>query len=107
MTAFEAVWKQRWADAFTPGNAHFSGNLPTLETDDAALRRNYYMGALTMLVLERTWLPGPARFHHERRARRGHSVFLGRLDAIDRLGAAGTGRNEGRTAPLVRAKSTW
>ncbi len=62
MTAFEGVWRQRWADAFTPGNSHFSGNLPTLETDDAALRRNYYMGALTMLVLERTRYPIPRGF---------------------------------------------
>ena len=62
MAAFEGVWKQRWTDAFTPGNSHFSGNLPTLETDDAALRRNYYMGALTMLVLERTRYPIPRGF---------------------------------------------
>jgi hypothetical protein len=51
------VWEQRWADAFTPGNAHFSGNLPVLKTGDAALARNYYMGALTMLALERTQFP--------------------------------------------------
>ncbi len=57
MDAFEGVWKQRWADAFTPGNAHFSGNLPVLNSDDASLRRNYYMGALTMLDLERTQFP--------------------------------------------------
>ena len=62
MDAFEAVWKQRWADAFTPGNAHFSGNLPVLNTDDASLRRNYYMGALTMLDLERTQFPIPRAF---------------------------------------------
>jgi len=57
MDAFERVWKQRWADAFTPGNAHFSGNLPVLNSDDPSLRRNYYMGALTMLDLERTQFP--------------------------------------------------
>ena len=57
MADFQAVWEERWSDAFTPGNAHFSGNLPTLKTDDAALKRNYYMGALTMLVLERTQFP--------------------------------------------------
>ena len=57
MDAFEGVWKQRWADAFTPGNKHFSGNFPVLKTDDAALSRNYYMGALTMLDLERTQFP--------------------------------------------------
>ncbi len=50
----ERVWEQRWADAFTPGNSHFSGNLPVLKTADAALSRNYYMGVETMLELERT-----------------------------------------------------
>jgi hypothetical protein len=49
--------EQRWADAFKPGNTHFSGNLPVLTTDNAALARNYYMGALTMLILERTQFP--------------------------------------------------
>ena len=57
MADFQAVWEKRWSDAFTPGNSHFSGNLPILKTDDAALKRNYYMGALTMLVLERTQFP--------------------------------------------------
>jgi hypothetical protein len=57
MLNFQSVWEKRWADTFTPGNSHFSGNLPTLKTDDPALRRNYYMGALTMLDLERTQFP--------------------------------------------------
>ena len=57
MDECQRVWEQRWADAFTPGNSHFSGNLPVLRTSDAALARNYYMGALTMLVLERTQFP--------------------------------------------------
>ena len=46
----------RWTDAFTPGNSHFSGNLPVLATNDSALTRNYYMGALTILILERPYL---------------------------------------------------
>jgi hypothetical protein len=50
-------WEQRWADAFTPGNKHFSGSLPVLVTDNAALKRNYYMGIVTMLELERTQFP--------------------------------------------------
>jgi hypothetical protein len=50
-------WQQRWIDAFTPGNNHFSGNLPVLATNDSALMRNYYMGALTILILERTQFP--------------------------------------------------
>lgn len=59
-TAFAScrqVWADRWADAFTPGNKHFSGHLPILKTPDAALARNYYMGAWTMLALERTQFP--------------------------------------------------
>lgn len=54
---FKRCWEKRWADAFTPGNRHFSGNLPTLITDNAALRRNYYMGIVTLLELERTQFP--------------------------------------------------
>ncbi|HXA44680.1 MAG TPA: hypothetical protein VNZ25_04175, partial [Candidatus Angelobacter sp.] len=54
---FKQCWEQRWADAFTPGNHHFSGSLPVLVTENAALKRNYYMGILTMLELERTQFP--------------------------------------------------
>jgi len=54
---FKKCWEQRWADAFTPGNKHFSGSLPVLVTDNTALKRNYYMGILTMLELERTQFP--------------------------------------------------
>jgi len=50
-------WENRWADAFTPGNKHFSGHLPILKSSDAALIRNYYVGAWTMLALERTQFP--------------------------------------------------
>ncbi len=57
MGACKAAWENRWADAFTPGNVHFSGHLPVLETPDAALKRNYYMGAQTLLALERTQFP--------------------------------------------------
>jgi len=57
MTQCKQVWEQRWADAFTPGNQHFSGNLPVLKTNNQALARNYYMGAQTMLALERTQFP--------------------------------------------------
>ena len=51
---FKKCWELRWTDAFTPGNPHFSGSLPVLITDNAALKRNYYMGIITMLELERT-----------------------------------------------------
>jgi hypothetical protein len=54
---FKRCWEQRWADAFTPGNHYFSGSLPVLVTDNAALKQNYYMGILTMLELERTQFP--------------------------------------------------
>src|SRR5258708_17717530 len=50
-------WENRWADAFTPGNKHFSAHLPILNSNDAALMRNYYVGAWTMLALERTQFP--------------------------------------------------
>ena len=54
---FKICWERRWADAFTPGNRHFSGSLPVLVTGNAALKRNYYMGIVTMLELERTQFP--------------------------------------------------
>lgn len=54
---FKKCWERRWADAFTPGNRHFSGSLPVLVTENAALTRNYYMGIITMLELERTQFP--------------------------------------------------
>ncbi|MFA9565170.1 MAG: hypothetical protein ACERLM_10770, partial [Acidimicrobiales bacterium] len=50
----EDGWRRRWLDAFTPGNSHFSGNLPVLETDDDDVRRLYYAAVLTLLVLHRT-----------------------------------------------------
>ncbi|HWX19982.1 MAG TPA: hypothetical protein VN578_08765 [Candidatus Binatia bacterium] len=54
---FKKCWERRWKDAFTPGNQHFSGSLPVLVTENAALKRNYYMGIVTMLELERTQFP--------------------------------------------------
>ncbi len=54
---FKQCWEQRWADAFKPGNHYFSGSLPVIVTDNAALKRNYYMGIITMLELERTQFP--------------------------------------------------
>ena len=50
----EVGWTSRWRDAFTPGNGHFSGSLPVLDTDDRAVRRLYYAAVLTLLVLHRT-----------------------------------------------------
>ena len=54
---FKQCWEERWADTFTPGHDHFSGSLPVLVTDNSALKRNYYMGIITMLELERTQFP--------------------------------------------------
>jgi len=54
---FKQCWEQRWTDAFTPGNPHFSGHLPVLVTADPALKRNYYLGIVTLLELERTQFP--------------------------------------------------
>jgi hypothetical protein len=57
LDGFKKCWERRWADAFTPGNQHFSGSLPALVTENPSLRRNYYMGIVTMLELERTQFP--------------------------------------------------
>ena len=47
-------WRTRWREMFTPGNDHFSGNAPILETGDSAVARLYYASLLTLLVLHRT-----------------------------------------------------
>ncbi len=47
-------WRTRWREMFTPGNGHFSGNAPILETGDTAVARLYYTSLLTLLVLHRT-----------------------------------------------------
>src|SRR5271157_5409756 len=51
----KTLWEKRFADAFVPGNAYFSGNLPVLTTPDEAVRRIYYMSILSSeLLLLRT-----------------------------------------------------
>ena len=106
MDECQRVWEQRWADAFTPGNKHFSGSLPVLKTDHPAL------GAQLLHGRAHHADPGAdaisrdaARLHHQRRAGRRHPVLLGRLDAGDRVGLAGTGGVEGDAPPLAGAKS--
>ncbi|MEZ5145340.1 MAG: hypothetical protein R2726_22935 [Acidimicrobiales bacterium] len=47
-------WRTRWRGMFTPGDDHFSGNAPILETGDSAVARLYYVSLLTLLVLHRT-----------------------------------------------------
>lgn len=59
-TQFDAVktgWEQTFKAMFTPNNGFFSGNLPTLVTTDPALRRVYYMSAVSLLSVMRTSLP--------------------------------------------------
>jgi len=51
------LWQERFNDAFTPGNKHFSGNLPVLVTSDEKIRRMYYMSVLSVLACHRTNLP--------------------------------------------------
>ena len=48
------LWRHRFEQVFTPANGHFSGNLPTLVTGDAKVRRLYYASILSLLCLERT-----------------------------------------------------
>lgn len=48
------VWDERWNSAYIPGNKFFSGNVPTLVTNDAAISEIYYRSVLTLLVLLRT-----------------------------------------------------
>ncbi|WP_052850012.1 laminin G domain-containing protein [Streptomyces avicenniae] len=55
--AFDAVadrWRETWQAAFTPGNAEFSGHLPTFHTQDADLSRTYYLGALLAVYMRNT-----------------------------------------------------
>ena len=47
-------WERRWQDAFTPGNRRYSGNFPTLISDNPKLNRMYYMALMTLLQMERT-----------------------------------------------------
>jgi hypothetical protein len=51
------LWEQRYAQVFTPRNGFFEGNLPVLQADDPALRRNYYMGVINLLLALRDQLP--------------------------------------------------
>jgi hypothetical protein len=47
-------YRQLWADMFTPGNAEFSGHLPTLHADNPDIGTAYYMGALLALYMRNT-----------------------------------------------------
>ena len=43
----------RWREAFTPGNARYSGHLPRLLTTDDDLSRTYYHGVLALRMPHR------------------------------------------------------
>ena len=53
-TSSEVGYRDLWHSAFTPGNPHFSGHLPTLRTADAGLAKSYYMAALLALYMRNT-----------------------------------------------------
>ena len=55
-------WERRWQDAFTPGNRRYSGNFPTLISDNPKLNRMYYMALMTLLQMERTNFKYSRRF---------------------------------------------
>lgn len=53
----EKIWEERWQKIFTPHNDLLSGCFPVLQTNDAAAKKVYYTGPLTMLYLLNTNLP--------------------------------------------------
>ena len=57
----DAAWETRWAQAFVPGNAHYSGNAPVLEgASSAAAARYYYSSILTVVTTQRVgWSSSP------------------------------------------------
>ncbi len=47
-------WNAELAACFTPGNDRYSGFMPTLETTDADVLKNYHMGVLGTIYFKRT-----------------------------------------------------
>lgn len=86
--ASDAAWQARWEAAFTPGNAHYSGNAPVMtasEPGGAAAARFYYAAVLTLVTTERVhWPTSPV------------SADCPRLYAIGQEGLAGGGAPGGR-----------
>jgi hypothetical protein len=80
------LWEQRYVQVFTPHNGFFEHNLPVLQTDDPAIRRNYYMGVVTMLLLFRDQLPYSSRVFLTGGPRYGASVMFiwdtGMMDTV-------------------------
>jgi hypothetical protein len=82
----KTLWGQRYAQVFTPKNGFFEGNLPVLQTEDPALRRNYYMGVVTMLLMLRDQLPYSPRVFLSGGPRYGASVeFIWDTGMMDTL----------------------
>jgi hypothetical protein len=48
-----ADWNDELAAIFTPGNDRYGGHLPVLQTDDADIRKLYWMGALGVVYFKR------------------------------------------------------
>lgn len=72
----KTLWENRYAQVFTPRNGFFEQNLPVLQTDDPAVRRNYYMGVVTMLLMFRDQLPYSPRVFLAGGPRYGASVMF-------------------------------
>jgi hypothetical protein len=53
LAASEAKWTREVRDLFAPGSGATRGSLPLLETENAALRRLYWMGAFGVLWFRR------------------------------------------------------
>jgi hypothetical protein len=70
------LWERRYAQVFTAHNGFFEQNLPVLQTDDPAIRRNYYMGVVTMLLMFRDQLPYSSRVFLAGGPRYGASVMF-------------------------------
>jgi hypothetical protein len=70
------LWERRYSQVFTPHNGFFEGNLPVLQTDDLKIRRNYYMGVVTMLLMFRDQLPYSPRVFLAGGPRYGASVMF-------------------------------
>lgn len=65
-SAFDRVpadWQARFEAMFTPHNPYFSGSLPALVSPDRALRRVYYMSAVSLLSVLRTGFPVAPRVY--------------------------------------------
>ncbi|HEY2728286.1 MAG TPA: hypothetical protein VGI61_14015, partial [Parafilimonas sp.] len=58
----EETWNNRWQKLFRPGEL-LSASFPVLKTNDAAVKKVYYTGPLTMLYLLNTNLPAHKRVH--------------------------------------------